>query len=167
MDFEAGSISTEIERRFLVPIEQAMRHTSKAAAYIEQCYLTDSGDWQVRSRMKLSDGKKSYFLTMKKAISHGKCIEIEQPGSCHTHAQIHLSSGALLKKTRSIHALSRGHFLELDIFDDKTLIPGFAIAEVEVASLEEDVALPSWLGREITGEKSYSNRSLYDQLLQR
>ena len=164
----ASPVSKEIERRFLVPLAEAtQRAISRATRYIEQCYLDDSGSWQIRSRMKLVDGQREYFLTMKKRTGHGECIEIELPGSVDAHAQVIQNCGTVLGKTRTEHPLSNGHVLELDIFRDEDLLPGYAIAEVELATINDDISLPHWIGREITGDHQYSNHHLFQRLLQR
>ena len=53
----------------------------------------------------------------------------------------------------------------LDIYYDEDLIPGFAIAEVEVDSLDDPITLPDWIGPEITGEKEFSNHALFMKLI--
>ena len=37
---------------------------------------------------------------------------------------------------------------------------GLVVAEVELASEEERVELPAWIGREVTGEKRFYNSHL-------
>ena len=160
-------ISKEIERRFLVPLEQAEKQASgKPFDLIEQCYLQDTGSWQVRSRRILRDGEESYLLTMKRGIGHGEDHEIELPGTRETHEQIKGSS-AVIAKRRTRHPLPCGNVLELDIYDDLLILPGHAVAEVELPAIDARVDLPEWLGREITGEGGTSNHALFLLLLER
>ncbi|MBB3351079.1 CYTH domain-containing protein [Rhizobium sp. BK049] len=37
---------------------------------------------------------------------------------------------------------------------------GLTLAEIEMASENDRFNLPQWLGREVTGEKRYSNRAM-------
>jgi CYTH domain-containing protein len=37
---------------------------------------------------------------------------------------------------------------------------GLTLAEIEMASVDEQPNLPQWLGREVTGKKRYSNRAM-------
>lgn len=160
-------ISKEIERRFLVPLEQAERQAlGKPFDVIEQCYLQNTGSWQVRSRRILRAAEESYLLTMKRGIGHGEDHEIELPGTRETHEQIKGSSPALIKR-RTRHSLACGNVLELDIYDDLLIIPGHAVAEVELSAIDARVDLPGWLGREITGESGTSNHALFLALLER
>lgn len=160
-------VSKEIERRFLVPLEQAERQAlGKPFDLIEQCYLQDTGAWQVRSRRVLRNGEENYLLTMKRRIGHGEVHEIELPGTRETHEQIKGSSPGLMKR-RTKHPLACGNVLELDIYDDLLIVPGHAVAEVELPAIDASVDLPGWLGREITGESGTSNHALFLALLER
>lgn len=158
----------EIERRFLVPIDAALTHSASASpAVIEQAYLTNSGKWQVRSRKVTESALTRYLLTMKRRTSIGEAIELESASSKEMHDQVVAVTGVVLKKVRTHHPLASGQTLELDIFEDDSLVPGQAIAEVEVASLGEHIALPAWVGPEITGQSRYSNAKLFKALLER
>ena len=160
-------ISKEIERRFLVPLEEAEKQAAgRPFARIEQCYLRDTGSWQVRSRRILRDGEESYLLTMKRGIGHGEDHEIELPGTRETHEQIKASSSVIVKR-RTRHPLPCGNVLELDIYDDLLILPGHAVAEVELPAIDARADLPDWLGREVTGEAGTSNHALFLLLLER
>jgi adenylate cyclase len=51
-----------------------------------------------------------------------------------------------------------GHSFEVDEFKGKN--EGLVVAEVELASTDESVALPSWCGEEVTGVTCYYNSFL-------
>lgn len=70
-----------------------------------------------------------------------------------------LTEGWRLEKRRYRHAWN-GHLIEVDIFSGKHT--GLVIAEVEFSSTSAAVgfAPPAWFGREITGEKNFSNARL-------
>ena len=154
----------EIERRFLVN-----RKVAEEMAYghnmieIEQVYLGRTGEWSIRSR-KIGKIEPKFRLTMKRPIANGTNVEIEQAGDPKTHMHFFLQAGVALEKRRYRIPLSSGHILELDLFDNHVL-DALAIAEVELGSIDEDVALPDWIGDEVTGQKGFSNASLFDRLL--
>jgi CYTH domain-containing protein len=68
-----------------------------------------------------------------------------------------LAEGALIDKCRYLVEYE-GHTFEVDEFYGEN--EGLVIAEVELSSTDEEVALPSWIGREVTGEKRYYNSHL-------
>lgn len=158
----------EIERRFLVPLDMArVQAAISTPIAIEQAYLTQTGKWQVRSRKTTEGEFITYVMTLKRRTSLGEAIEIEEPTSAAMHGQIVTITGTVLKKGRTHHSLPCGHTLELDIFEDATLLPGYAIAEVEVGRLNQHIDLPDWIGPEITGKSGYSNAKLFQKLLDR
>ena len=163
----APLVTKEIERRFLVPLDPPLALLPKRTAihFIEQTYLPGTGDWQIRSRKTTFDGQIEYRLTMKRHVSIGECDEIELPGNLETHQEFIATSGQSLKKGRTKHLLPCGAILEFDIYDEKSLIHGYGIAEIELETLDQPVILPNWIGREITGEKELSNHALYMQLM--
>ena len=160
------AITREIERRFLVPIDVARKYAMLAPAkLIEQTYLPGTGDWQIRSRRIESLESESFLLTMKRHVSHGECDEIELGGSESAHRDFIIASGTALAKERTCHDLACGSTLELDIYRDAWLVPGHAIAEIELPSLDNPVSLPVWIGREVTGERELSNHQLFLKLV--
>lgn len=158
----------EIERRFLVPLDVAIKQAAKKKpAIIEQSYLMQTGKWQIRTRKRIEKNKIDYTLTMKRRVKLGTSIEIEETSSKAMHESIVALTGKVLVKQRTHHQLATGQVLELDIFRDEDLVPGYAIAEIEVISLDEEVALPDWLGEEITGAPGYSNAKLFKKIIER
>lgn len=158
----------EIERRFLVDLDVARQLTKKLPSrLIEQAYLPGSGDWQIRSRQTKHRNKTSYLLTMKRHVSHGICDEIQLTSDEATHLNFLAVNKVVLAKNRTYHDLDCRSVLELDVYCDEALIPGYAIAEVEVESLDDPIVLPNWVGREITGEKEFSNHALFMKLISR
>lgn len=63
----------------------------------------------------------------------------------------------IIIKTR-YHIIYEDKHWELDIFDG--LNKNLAIAEVELASLDEEISIPPWVYAEITGIGSLSNHKL-------
>lgn len=158
-------MTLECERRFLVPLAACAGEIENLnSRKIEQCYLPGTGNWQVRARKTVAGNSVQHFLTMKQDVSFGTVHEIEQEATAETWEQIKLAAGAVLAKTRTELPLPCGHVLEIDEYQDASLLPGYAVAEVEVASLHSKVDLPSWIGEEITGNKTFSNRTLFNRV---
>lgn len=158
-------MTVECERRFLVSLAAYPSEISNLPSrQIEQCYLPETGKWQVRARKIVAGDIVRHYLTMKQDLSLGTVHEIEQEATAETWEQIKFAAGAVLAKTRSKMPLSCGHVLEIDRYQDATLLPGFAVAEVEMANLDSRVELPHWLGEEITGNKAFSNRTLFNRI---
>ena len=57
---------------------------------------------------------------------------------------------------------SDGLVWEVDEFEGA--LAGLVLAEVELPSSQTEVVLPSWVGQEITGLRSWSNRALAETL---
>lgn len=63
----------------------------------------------------------------------------------------------LIEKWRH-RVLAAGRLWEIDVFAGEN--EGLILAEVELASPDEPLALPPWAGREVTGDHRYTNSSL-------
>jgi CHAD domain-containing protein/CYTH domain-containing protein len=147
----------EIERKYLlrrVPAE--VRRAS--AAEIDQGYLPGTKLVERLRRVRGPDGVR-YFRTVK--LGDGPIrTEVEEETTRAIYAAMWpLTKGRRLRKTRYTLADS-GRVWEIDRFLDRRLI----LAEVELASAKDDVALPEWLAkvteREVTGEADYLNVNL-------
>jgi adenylate cyclase len=55
---------------------------------------------------------------------------------------------------------SGNHIWEVDEFLKEN--SGLVIAEIELQSEDEDFVIPSWLGKEVTGDPRYYNANLID-----
>lgn len=157
----------EIERRFLIkdyPIDQTK---DIVALKIQQTYLDDTGEWSIRARhttQERTDGEllNKTTLTMKRKIGHGTRIELEEIVDHRLYNDILSLTGAHLQKTR-IPIPYGTHTIELDIFHNPEL-QGLMIAEIELESINDQIIIPEWFGREITGEDEYSNHQLFRRL---
>jgi CYTH domain-containing protein len=66
-------------------------------------------------------------------------------------------SGNKIEKTR-YHIEYMGHEWEVDVFEGDN--QGLVVAEVELATVDEEVALPDWIGIEVSGDPRYLNSNL-------
>jgi len=71
-----------------------------------------------------------------------------------------LTDGRRVTKTRHVIPLESGLAAELDVYTDA--LDGLLTAEIEFASLEASEAFdpPTWLSRELTGDRRYAAQAL-------
>jgi len=143
----------EIERRFLIKNDNWKEFITKKI-YIEQGYLSKSlDDWIIRIRFS---GKKSK-ITLKKYIKGFTNFEFEYsiPRSDAETIMSNLSS--TIKKERFFLEVEKKSWV-IDCFKENNY--PLEIAEVELSNEEEDLFLPSFISKEITGLTHFSNFSL-------
>ncbi|MBQ0116498.1 MAG: CYTH domain-containing protein [Flavobacterium sp.] len=145
----------EIERKFLVDntkfVELAHKNTR-----IVQGYLNSDPLRTVRVRIKGSKG----FLTIKgKSSENGLSrFEWEKEITVEEAEQLMpLCELGLIEKTR-YEVNFEGQNFEIDIFEGQH--KGLILAEIELESEDQKVTLPTWLGKEVTGDLRYYNSYL-------
>ena len=144
----------EIERKFLV-VNDSWRKKADSGRRMRQAIIFSQGDRSLRIRA--IDSKRAR-LTLKIAISGMSRHEFEYdvPYS-DAKEMLKLANGAAISKTR--YEVPHGkHVWEVDVYDGA--LDGLVVAEVEMKSETENPELPTWLGRELTGDKRFSNQSL-------
>lgn len=161
----------EIERKWLVdnsifiklnaPILEAMR--------INQFYLIKNDNEEVRCRsvyiskstMSKSNIRENY-MTIKKNINNITREENETKISVEDYIDLRRRAitGAI-EKVRYKIGLSK-NIAELDIYYNLPNNPNLNTVEIEFETEEEanNFTPPDWFGREVTGEKEYSNYEL-------
>jgi adenylate cyclase len=146
-------MAKEIERKFLV-------HPRKwsdlgAGLIIRQGYLCASKQSSVRVR---TYGDKAY-VTIKGATSDitRDEYEYEIPLNDANEILVHLSEHPPIEKMR-YRILFKGHTFEVDEFTGANR--GLTVAEVELKDAKEQVELPDWIGREVSGDPRYFNSNL-------
>ena len=68
-----------------------------------------------------------------------------------------LSKHFIIEKDRYYHQADK-HLWEIDIFYGKN--QGLVIAEIELNDENEDIEIPSWIGKEISNDDKYLNFNL-------
>ena len=181
---------TEIERRFLVDarrekpwrngsdrfaIEQhynvgALLHVHEQALYLNEVHVANLTVGELELFMAVDW---IIFLVLSKVYGvtagSGSCIaddtayELEWEVSPEVAHRI-LDNGPFpfVEKIRYLVQGSDGLVWEVDEFEGA--LAGLVLAEVELPSSQTEVALPSWVGQEITGLRSWSNRALAETL---
>lgn len=144
----------EIERKFLVRSEEWCAQATGHVA-IRQAYLATDGKASVRIRLR---DNASATLTVKSRPAELRRLELEFPITViEAEKMIQLYHGAVIEKVR--HLVPYGGLTwEVDVFAGENT--GLVIAEVELRDEQQQVALPDWIGAEITGQPQYYNSAL-------
>jgi len=146
-------MSLEIERRFLLKNDNWKEFITKKI-YIEQGYLSKSLDgWIIRVRLTGKNSK----IALKKHIKGFTNFEFEYsiPRSDAETIMSNLSN--TIKKDRFFLEIEKKSWI-VDCFRENNY--PLEIAEIELSREEEDLNLPSFISKEITGLTDYSNFSL-------
>ena len=143
----------EIERRFLIKNDNWKEFSTKKI-FIEQGYLSSRLDDRI-IRIRFS-GKKSK-ITLKKYIKGFTNFEFEYsiPRSDAETIMSNLSNK--IKKDRYFLEIEKKSWI-IACFKENNYPLEFA--EIELSNEEEDLFLPSFISKEITGLTHYSNFSL-------
>lgn len=147
-------MAKEIERKFLVR-DGSWLKAVEARIAIVQFYLAISAERSIRVRV--SDAR-SAKLTLKFGSDQAERDEFEYAlPLADAEEMAAFAIGATIRKTRH-HVRHRNYLYEIDVFADA--LDGLVVAELETPDRVPGEMLPSWLGREVTGELRYSNASL-------
>lgn len=145
-------MAVEIERKFLVDKRKLHKLNFLSEEKLEQGYL--SRNPTVRVRLTETRG----FLTIKsstKGISRQE-FEYEIPIE-DAKELLKLCGRKVLKKYRRKVEYS-GHIWEIDFFAGRHA--GLVLAEVELNSANEQIKLPDWVTKEVSGDKRYYNSNI-------
>ncbi|MBC7284846.1 CYTH domain-containing protein [Hoeflea sp.] len=147
-------MAKEIERKFLVA-GNAWRDAAQSSRTLLQAYLAIDGE--TSARVRILDGEEAW-LTVKLGVSEMTRDEFEYPVPLDdARTMVEASRGRVIEKTRHI-IKSDGYVWEVDVFEGA--LAGLVMAEVEMGAEDETPALPSWLGREVTGDPAWTNAAL-------
>ncbi len=146
-------MALEIERRFLIKNDNWKEFITKKI-YIEQGYLSKSlDDWIIRIRFSGKNSK----IALKKHIKGFTNFEFEY-SIPRSDAEIIMSNlSNTIKKERFFLKVEKKSWI-IDCFKENNY--PLEIAEIELANEEEDLLLPSFISKEITGLTRFSNFNL-------
>ena len=146
-------MALEIERRFLIKNDNWKEFITKKV-YIEQGYLSKSlDDWIIRIRFTGKD----YKIAFKKHIESFTNFEFEYSIPRKDGEVIMSNLSNTIKKERFYLEVEKKSWI-IDCFKEKNY--PLEIAEIELSSEDEDLSIPSFISKEITGLTQYSNFSL-------
>jgi len=143
----------EIERRFLVKNDQWRKFITHKTS-IEQGYLSyDLKDWIVRIRFN----GKNFKIALKKHIKNYTNYEYEYLIPNSEGEKIIATLTHKIKKDRFLLKVDQRSWI-IDCFKEKNF--PLEIAEIELSKEKEEVILPPFLSKEITGLENFTNLSL-------
>ena len=146
-------MALEIERRFLIKDDNWKEFINKKI-YIEQGYLSKSLDgWIIRIRLIGKNSK----IALKKHIKGFTNFEFEYSIPRNDAEKIMSNLSNTIKKDRYFLEIEKKSLI-IDCFRENN--HPLEIAEIELSKEEEDLFLPSFISKEITGLTHYSNFSL-------
>ncbi|MDA0740292.1 MAG: CYTH domain-containing protein [Bacteroidetes bacterium] len=146
-------MAKEIERKFLVSTNNWKDDVSSTHVF-RQGYLSYDSERTVRVRATEVSG----FLTIK-GITTGLTrdeFEYEIP-LADALALLQLCERPAIEKKR--YLVPHGaQIWEIDVFEGVNT--GLVVAEIELQSEDEAFEKPTWLGKEVSGQRKYSNSAL-------
>ncbi|MGB0891263.1 MAG: CYTH domain-containing protein [Flavobacteriaceae bacterium] len=148
-------MSLEIERKFLVK-NNSFKEKSHQKLYIKQGFLNSDKNRVVRVR--IADAKA--FLTIKgKSNKSGTTrFEWEKEISVSEAGELfNLCEPNIIEKYRFLITCG-SHTFEVDEFLGEN--QGLIIAEIELLNENEVFDIPSWVGKEVTGQEKYYNSNI-------
>lgn len=146
-------MALEIERKFLVR-DDSWRDQADGGTIYRQGYLCTGKGRTVRVRLSADQA----WLTIKGKAEGLARAEYEYPIPVAEAREIlDLCLPTVIHKTRYLvkHA---GWTWEVDVFSGEN--EGLIVAEVELDRVDAEVALPAWVGGEVTLEPRYKNSRL-------
>ena len=146
-------MALEIERRFLIK-NDSWKEFITNKVFIEQGYLSkDLDNWIIRIRFSGKDFK----IAIKKHIKSFTNFEFEYSIPRKEGEIIMSNVSNLIKKERFFLEVEKKSWI-VDCFKEDNY--PLEIAEIELTNEEEYLSLPSFISKEITGLRHYSNFSL-------
>ncbi|HVW04386.1 MAG TPA: CYTH domain-containing protein [Vicinamibacterales bacterium] len=147
-------MATEIERKFLVT-GPGWRAVGARGVPFRQGYLSTTADRVVRVRIEGDCA----VLTIKGRTTGITRVEFEYPIPLADATTMigTLCERPIVEKTR-YRVLVNGVTWEIDEFHGDN--DGLVVAEVELASADQPVTTPPWIGREVSNDPRYFNANL-------
>jgi len=146
-------MALEIERRFLVKNDDWKKFITKKT-FIEQGYLSYKlDDWIIRIRFNGANFK----IALKKHIKNFTNFEFEYLIPNIDGEAIMSNLKNTIKKDRFFLEVEKKQWI-IDSFKEKNF--PLQVAEIELSKEEEEIKLPKFVSKEITGIHNLSNFSL-------
>jgi len=152
-------MALEIERKYLVKNDDWKKENiTKRLGFIWQSYLINVPQLTVRYRYYSALKKGTITVKGEKILLSSQEFEMEIDNEEINKLMMHETSDAQsVIKSRTVVEFQNQHF-EIDEFGGSNF--GLVVAEIELPSVDTDVILPDWIGKEITFDKKYLNCNL-------
>ena len=147
-------MAKEIERKFLVASD-GWRERADKGIDLRQAYVVTMDDRSLRVRIH---GNKWARLTIKIGKSALVRNEYEYDVPMDDAREMLTQAVGIVIEKRRYRVPYRGFVWEVDVYEGA--LKGLVVAEVEMKRETDLPALPNWIGREVTGDRRYSNQAL-------
>lgn len=147
----------EIERKYLLETLDWKEELIQSVTNIKQAYLFEDEYKSIRIRIRAEKA----FLTIKmgQGIKRNE-FEYLIPVS---DAEEMIEKAALLCLEKDRYVIQyKGNIWEVDVFKGK--YKGLVLAEIELDHENDEIELPSWIGKEVTNDPAYLNVNLFKNL---
>jgi len=148
-------MAQEIERKFLVKAD--FKAFVQRKIRIKQAYISIDPERTVRIR--IADNKA--YITIKGKSNNSGVTRYEwekEISVLEANDLLNLCNYSIIDKTRYIIPVNDNLYFEVDEFYGDN--NGLLIAEIELPAEDAYFDKPSWLGKEVTGNKKYYNSML-------
>lgn len=145
----------EIERKFLVNRDTWRKCTLLKKVNVQQGYLSKSQAHQVRIRVL--DDQAAITIKGPKVNLTREEFEYTIP-LADGEKLLAMSETPIVSKTRYYLYDDTKQMWEVDVY--KGINRGLVVAEIEMESEKQIVKLPSWIGKEVTHDRRYTNTYL-------
>jgi adenylate cyclase len=156
---QKNQMAVEIERKFLVASDQWKKSVTGSVHIRDGLVAYDHGK---KVRVRIADGRATLTLKGYRAgLTRGE-FEYPIPLSDAEDIISTMCDGQTLEKRRHF-LLFEGTRWEVDVYEG--LLAGVVIAEVEMTTATQAVAIPGWVGQEVTGDPKYRKVNMHDARL--
>lgn len=147
----------EIERKFLV--KQSVLDDTDSFLEITQGYLTKNEKGSVRVRIERNAGVSpiAYIMSKTKIDEMSNQETVDEISLENAQVLLNTFTTKIIRKTRYIKIVN-GYLWEIDYFHEPN--NGLLLAEIELDSRDQEIDLPDWIEREVTGESQYYNANM-------
>lgn len=144
-------MAKEIERKFLVKGDGWRLQISSQSEFL-QAYIASGKDRSVRVRI-MDRERATLTIKIGRNLFARDEFEYEIP-LADAEEMARSALGVVLEKTR-YEVKYEGYTWEIDVYAGT--YAGLVVAEVEMEDEKARPAIPDWIGREVTGDRRYSN----------
>lgn len=144
-------MATEIERKFLLVSDEWRQQVSRSKSF-RQGYLSNNP--QASVRVRIADDKATLNIKGMTIGVQRPEYEYEIPLHDATELLDQLCQRPLIEKTRHFVEFG-GKLWEIDEFHGDNA--GLVVAEVELDSSDEVIAMPAWAGKDVSHLERYYN----------
>ncbi len=152
-------MAIEIERKFLV-VDDGWKSTIVQSVRIRDGLIASTNGH--KARVRITDGSATISLKSRKIGLSRTEFEYAIPRSDAEEILRTMCDGNILDKVRH-HVSHAGMIWHVDVYDG--LLSGVIVAEVELQDANQELELPSWIGREVTADPTYRKINLFAQRL--